>query len=250
MSFHHPVGVQPRHPDLPGATGRPVRARPGPSTGWGHPPASTVLRPVPRAWGTASVALAAVVAATQVAAFGLSIPVVATLHDAWSGLPVSLGVLSSYDATTYAMFAAGLVAGVVTIVWLWRSRVLAEDLSPGWRHARSRTWVWLGWLLPVVSWWFPYQVVRDVRTATLRVRRPGPVAWWTAWVVAAFASQLSGRVLSSTEPAVWNALPVLDGVGAAAFVAAAVLWARIVREVAAGQRAAAAAAPPTTAAVS
>lgn len=243
MSFQHPVGVPPRHHDQHDLPGQPVRGRSGPPATWeALPPSWALPHPVPRALGTASVVLAALVAATQVAAFALSFSVVTTLEDAVAGLPVSLAVLSSYDGTTYAMFAAELAAGIVTIVWLWRSRTFAEHAAPGWPHARSRTWVWLGWMLPVVAFWFPYQVVRDVRAATLRGNRPGLAPWWAAWIVAAIASQLSGRALSSGEPDLWSALPVLDGIGATAFVAAAVLWARIVREVAAGQRAAVAAA--------
>ncbi len=63
-----------------------------------------------------------------------------------------------------------LAAAVVTCLWLWQSRVLAEAVSPGRGHARSRVWVWLGWIVPVVAFWFPYQVVRDVRAATVVVR--------------------------------------------------------------------------------
>ena len=51
-----------------------------------------------------------------------------------------------------------------------------------------------------------------------------------------FAANAAGRVLASGDPDVWSVLPVLDCVAAVAAVAAVVLWARIVREVSAGQR--------------
>jgi hypothetical protein len=27
---------------------------------------------------------------------------------------------------------------------------------------RSETWVWLGWIVPIVSFWLPFQVVRAI----------------------------------------------------------------------------------------
>jgi hypothetical protein len=79
--------------------------------------------------------------------------------------------------------------------------------------------------------------------AVLQVRRPGLGAWWAAWLVAGFASNAAGRLVTSSNPDVWALLPVLDGVAAAALVVAAVLWARTVREVSVAQRRTSAGAP-------
>lgn len=242
MSPQHPAGVPPHvspyGPASASVPPQPWTAAPAGAAAARGAGSSWAPRPVPPALGTASVVLAALVAAAQVAAFALSFPVVSTLRDLVAGRAASSGVLGAYDATTYLYSGIQVAAAVVTVVWLWRSRTFAEAVSPDRHHARSRVWVWLGWILPVVSLWFPYQVVRDVRAATSRAERPGLGVWWAAWLVAGFAANTSGRVLASRDPGDWSALPLLDGVATVAIVVAAVLWARVVREVTAGQRAA------------
>lgn len=212
---------------------RPYGGFPPPPAYWGPPP-----RPVAPGLGTASVVLAAAVALVVVVQFLVSFPAVATLEAIVAGDQVSTGVLDAYDALSSLMLLIEIAAGVVTIVWLWKSRKFAEAVSPGWPHTRSRVWVWLGWFVPVVALWFPFQVVRDVRAATLREKRPGLGGWWAAWLVLGFATNASARLLGSDDPDVWRTLPVFDGFAALAVIVAAVLWAKVVREVSAGQRAA------------
>lgn len=230
MSSPHPAGAPSPHP-LPVAA--PVLA--GHAGVPGVPAGSP--RPVPRGLGVASVALAAAVAGGAVIQAALAVPVVSTLHDLVRGRSVSTAVLGAYDTVVLLFGVVQLAAGIVTAVWLWRSRRFAEAVTPWWSHARSRVWVWLGWIVPVVSLWFPLQVVRDVRAATLRAERPGLGGWWAAWLVGGFAANAGGRLMTSDSPDVWSALPVLDAVAAVALVIAAVLWARVVREVGDGQRA-------------
>ncbi|MBE7698887.1 DUF4328 domain-containing protein [Oerskovia sp. Sa1BUA8] len=234
MSDQSPVDVpfsQPVPAALPAM--RPYGGHLPPPAYWGPPP-----RPVAPGLGTASVVLAATVALVVVVQFLVSFPAVATLDAIVAGEQVPTGVLDAYDALSSVALLVELAAGVVTVVWLWKSRTFAEAASPGWPHTRSRVWVWLGWFVPVVALWFPYQVVRDVRAATLREKRPGLGGWWAAWLVLGFATNASARLLGSDDPDVWRALSVFDGLAALAVVVAAALWAKVVREVSAGQRAA------------
>ncbi len=134
-----------------------------------------------------------------------------------------------------------LAAAVVTCLWLWQSRVLAEAVSPARGHARSRVWVWLGWIVPVVAFWFPYQVVRDVRAATVVAPRRGLGWWWAGWLLWSVATNVATQLttLSSAGAAgTFALLPVAETVGTAGLVLALVLWVRTVREITAGQRAA------------
>jgi len=86
-----------------------------------------------------------------------------------------------------------LLAGILAIVWLWRVRGNAEEASAV-QHRRARVWVWLGWLVPVVHLWFPYQVVADVYRASdpdappqsPSITRPAPswlLVWWLAFLL-------------------------------------------------------------------
>jgi hypothetical protein len=45
----------------------------------------------------------------------------------------------------------------------------------------------LGWIVPVVSLWFPFQITGDIRRAGLPDRRRRkttrlPALWWTCWL--------------------------------------------------------------------
>lgn len=108
--------------------------------------------------------------------------------------------------------AIAVASGVVFIIWLWRAHHNAEVLSDG-EHTRARGWVIGAWFVPIVLWWFPYQVVRDVWRATdpatrsipgeLRLLRGGSLVglWWTCWIVASMATFISVRHTRS-EPGV------------------------------------------------
>jgi hypothetical protein len=132
-----------------------------------------------------------------------------------------------------------LVGGfVVTCLWLWRARVNVDVLSPTSPQARSRGWVWGGWLVPVVNLWFPFQVVRDV----LRVRSHHPSSgsrvgwWWGAFIVANVASGVESLLVpTDLESTGVGDLPAFAAVSTVAWVVAGVLWIRVVRAVAADQ---------------
>lgn len=220
------------HPNGPGA----YAAQPGaPWPGYGpYGPAPSV----PSGLATASVVLAAVVTVVQLLGWLLSFSAAEEFRAAAEAGWAPWDVYTTYDSVSFFYVPALLAAGVVSIVWLWKSRVLADTLSPSWRHARSRVWVWLGWFVPVVALWFPYQVVRDVRRATVRAPRPGLGWWWAGWLVLGFASNAASRIplSTSTDPSVAGALPFFETVATVATVVALVLWIRTVREITAAQR--------------
>ncbi len=72
-------------------------------------------------------------------------------------------VLTPYDVVGVLRLPFQALALVVTSVWLFRARQNVVSLRPEATQTRSPAWVVLGWLIPVVSLWFPFQVVRDVR---------------------------------------------------------------------------------------
>ncbi len=206
-------------------------ATPGVSSGWTPAPS------VPGGLATASIVLACVWTVVQVVAFALSFSAAEEYGRAVAvGSPV-FDVFTPYDGVTSLLGAVQVAAFVVTCLWLQRGREVAAAISPDIRPARRPVWVWLGWIVPVVSLWFPYQVVRDVRSGATGLRKvPGPALWWTCWLVMMWATkQTTITVLGSSwrEPA-W--LPGIEGIGTVATVVGLVTWIRIVREVTAAQR--------------
>ncbi|OLT46812.1 DUF4328 domain-containing protein [Cellulosimicrobium sp. CUA-896] len=256
MSQHDPSQAHPPHQQVPTGPPPPAygqHAPPPPAYGryaplptgyanpgapWGGPGPS--LR-VPSGLATATVVLTVAVTVVQVLSWLTSFGAADEYaRAARLGVP-SVEVFTAYDTVALLLLPLQLAAAVVTCVWLWTSRRIAETVAPGWHHARSRVWVWLGWLVPVVAYWFPYQVVRDVRGATTTVPRAGLGWWWAGWLVYLVATNVTAQVsasASSRSGDVFSTLPVVETLGTAGAVVAVVLWVRTVREITAGQRAA------------
>jgi hypothetical protein len=155
------------------------------------------------------------------------------------------GVVTGYDLVNFLWVPAVVAAYVVSCLWLWRVRENAEALS-GAPHTRRRGWVWGGWVVPVVSLWFPFQVVRDVRRATAPRDRPGNALlgwWWAFWLLEVWTTQLGSQLTPVSGVPVEGlarALGPVESVNVVFAVVAFVLWCRVVRRVTTEQEAAAA----------
>ncbi|MCW2735886.1 DUF4328 domain-containing protein [Nocardioides sp.] len=145
-------------------------------------------------------------------------------------------VFTAYDVVGIG-YVVLLPLWIVTSLFLQRARARAVALAPDFPHRRGPVWTWLGWVVPVVGLWFPYQVVRDlVRNAWRdawgdQEQRLHLGFWWTTWVLALVASQITSRVIPWSGVPDADAvalLPLLHGTTAVATVVGLVLWVRIV----------------------
>ncbi|TKK90226.1 DUF4328 domain-containing protein [Herbidospora galbida] len=105
---------------------------------------------------------------------------------------------SLYDFTGILQGGTLLLAGIFYWAWLFRVRANAEALAPHVKQRLGRPWLVLAWIVPIVSFWFPKQIVDDVWTASdPQQRKPGglAMAWWVTWVLAVFGSNLVARFL-------------------------------------------------------
>jgi len=102
-------------------------------------------------------------------------------------------VHAPYNAAS-ASFSVSIVAAyIATCLWLLEARTQSELLTTE-RPRRARGWIWAGWLVPIVSFWFPLQIVRDIRNAADLGRqgpRRGPATglWWALWLAFTFVVQ-------------------------------------------------------------
>ncbi|NYJ02573.1 hypothetical protein HNR19_003271 [Nocardioides thalensis] len=151
----------------------------------------------------------------------------------------SYDVFTAYDAFELLLFPVMIATYIVACVWLQSARKTAQIISPRFSHTRRPVWVWLGWWVPIVSFWFPYQVVRDVRdnSSTSAVPTVGLGLWWTAWLVYIIDSRVTARLMSSTDADIVAALPVFESIGGVAVAVACVQWCRLVRSITAAQEA-------------
>nr|WP_062335623.1 DUF4328 domain-containing protein [Herbidospora sakaeratensis] len=105
---------------------------------------------------------------------------------------------SLYDFTGLLQAGTLLLAGLFYWIWLFRVRANAEILAPHVRQRLGKPWLIFAWIVPIVSFWFPKQIVDDVWTASdPQHRKPGGLAmtWWVTWVLAVFGSNLVARFL-------------------------------------------------------
>lgn len=142
-------------------------------------------------------------------------------------------------AAQLAVYAL-LVSYVVTCLWLRRARQAAVVIAPAVVQRRAAPWIWLGWLIPVVNFWFPYQVVRDVRRASAGPLGPEPslrplTTWWVAWVVWLLFDQVANRLVPSAgvpDERLVSQLGWVEQVVTVALLVATAAWLRLVREIA------------------
>ena len=120
--------------------------------------------------------------------------------------------------------------------------------------ARACAWLGLGWwVVPIVSLWFPFNVVRDIADATRNPARRGPsnptlALWWGAWLAYLVTVQISSRLIpwnGDPGPSAARALMWVEIVNAVLSVVALVFWVGIIYGVQRSQQLAAAALTPT-----
>lgn len=182
------------------------------------------IRPV-RGWAVAAAVASVVYLATAVLAGISSLPDIARVRtDQLNGIDPEIAGHWADLSMIRLHLAAGLIALVTTGLWLWKVRRNVDQIDrAGQRH--RRIWIWLGWLVPIMNYWFPLQIVHDAGESSQRPKLPYR-SWWAAWVIGFF---LENHVLSPI--AVYAPLPVglanLESylaVGLAALAITDVLW--------------------------
>ncbi len=127
-----------------------------------------------------------------------------------------------------------LLAMIMFVVWFYRARVNAD--GHGWPQRQSPGAAIWSWFVPVVNFFFPFQIMADIWRAGLPAReraKPAtlPGIWWTC-LVAFF--MLSSFLLPSTagshaNPAWYVGMPIKT-----AGVLAAIMTALVVQKVSSG----------------
>lgn len=99
------------------------------------------------------------------------------------------------------------ILGLVgVIIWLTKAANVAYNLH--YPRTRGAVWAVLGWFVPIVNFWFPYQVVRDCLAPGNEDRRLVRY-WWTSYIVSLvlWVPAIAVSVFASYGAAVAVALP-------------------------------------------
>ena len=103
------------------------------------------------------------------------------------GLPIT-NTSPLGGGTTLLVDTVGLVGAAVQvafIIWLFRAATIAQRV--GLPARRSPLWAVLGFIVPVVSLWFPYQVARDTFPPGDPARRLAG-RWWACYIAQTVAT--------------------------------------------------------------
>lgn len=143
--------------------------------------------------------------------------------------------ISTARMGTYVLCAA------LFLIWIVRARSNAEGfvLIP---HRRDAAWAIFGWVVPVVCFWYPKQIVDDIwstsqreglRTGALQTEpRSGLVwAWWVTWLSSLLVGRASDVLANTQDLGELKSATWALSLGMALSVAAAVLAALVVLQI-------------------
>jgi hypothetical protein len=150
-------------------------------------------------------------------------------------------VITAYGAAVLLYSLVNLPTWIVGSLWLSRARQNAVLIAPD-QVRRSAVWAWLGWWVPIVSLWFPKQIVDDSWRITSSVVAVGPrsryrdtTLWWVLWIVYSLARNGYGNkafwdgIMGNAVPVNQGVVPALEIVAAVFGVLAFAAWVPVVR---------------------
>ena len=90
--------------------------------------------------------------------------------------------------------------GILFLVWFYRARINAE--RHGYPQRRARGWAFWGWIVPIVNFWFPFQIMGDIWRAGLPAWQRSetawlPALWWTCWLLSGLGIFGAGSMSTS-----------------------------------------------------
>ncbi|MGH8859771.1 MAG: DUF4328 domain-containing protein, partial [Jatrophihabitantaceae bacterium] len=124
-----------------------------------------------------------------------------------------------------------IAAGIAFTLWFWQVRHQAGRYDPR-RQRRSQGWAFWGWIVPVVSLWFPYQIASDAvqstpgdHAGTMRIVR----VWWAFWVLSLVINRVPGLLDPKTLNAFKSQTSIEIAAAAAEIIAGALAIVAVAR---------------------
>ena len=120
-----------------------------------------------------------------------------TFDAAANGTEPPTAVAGGTNLASALLALVEIGAWVIGCLWLTRVRQNVVVLRQ-YDRRRSEVWVWLGWVIPIVNFWFPFQVVHDAVRSTAAAARVQPIGtrlWWAAWL----GTQLCSLILTGSK---------------------------------------------------
>ena len=162
-----------------------------------------------------------------------SIPSAQSYRDQLASGTAADQIITTYDAMTVLIPITMISSWVITILWLKRLHMAATATNPTAMRLK-RPWVFWSWIVPVVSLWFPKNLIEDLLKANGSDEAKclvgkDTLTWWLTWVGFALVNNV-GIVAEFDAPEGYVPIrPELELAGACLLTGAYMVWIRIVK---------------------
>ena len=162
-----------------------------------------------------------------------SIPGAQNYQDQLAAGKAADQIVTAYEAMTVIIPITMISSWVITSRWLNGLHLAATNTDPTAMRLK-RPWVFWSWIVPVVSLWFPKNLIEDLLKADGSTEAKAMVGkdtltWWLTWIGFALVNNV-GIVSAFNPPDGYVPIrPELELAGACLLTGAYLVWIRIVK---------------------
>ena len=162
-----------------------------------------------------------------------SIPSAQSYRDQLASGTASDQIVTAYDAMTVIIPITMISSWVITSLWLKKLHIAATATNPTAMRLK-RPWVFWSWIVPVVSLWFPKNIIEDLLKAegsdeSKSLIGKDTLTWWLTWVGFALVNNIGIVSAFDAADGYVPIRPELELAGACLLTGAYLVWIRIVK---------------------
>jgi hypothetical protein len=163
-----------------------------------------------------------------------SIPSAQSYRDQLASGTAADQIVTAYDAMTVIIPITMISSWVITSLWLKKLHIAATATNPTAMRLK-RPWVFWSWIVPVVSLWFPKNIIEDLLKAegsdeSKSLIGKDTLTWWLTWVGFALVNNIGIVSAFDATDGYVPIRPELELAGACLLTGAYLVWIRIVKE--------------------
>ncbi len=162
-----------------------------------------------------------------------SIPSAQSYRDQLASGTAADQIVTAYDAMTVIIPITMISSWVITSLWLKKLHIAATATNPAAMRLK-RPWVFWSWIVPVVSLWFPKNIIEDLLKAegsdeAKSLIGKDTLTWWLTWVGFALVNNIGIVSAFDAADGYVPIRPELELAGACLLTGAYLVWIRIVK---------------------
>jgi len=162
-----------------------------------------------------------------------SIPSAQSYRDQLASGTAADQIVTAYDAMTVIIPITMISSWVITSLWLKKLHIAATATNPTAMRLK-RPWVFWSWIVPVVSLWFPKNIIEDLLKAegseeSKSLIGKDTLTWWLTWVGFALVNNIGIVSAFDAADGYVPIRPELELAGACLLTGAYLVWIRIVK---------------------